>query len=590
MTSPGSGLKQQSLRHQHLLLLSAWRYARQHYWQTWLSFIGIALGVMMVVAVDLANSSAQRAFDLSVETVSGTLTHQISGGSAAVPDDIFRRVRTELGFRRSAPTLTAEVRVNGRNLTLLGLDLFSEASLARQRPGLSLTPQQSLGAGWQSLLQPDAAMMQESTAQELGLQTGERFDVLTRNGPVQLLLAATLPAGAEGTELVMFTDIATAQELAGRIGVVDSIDLVLDADEAARLQQWLPASLTLVSADGRNASLQQMTSAFHTNLLAMSLLALLVAALLIYNTVSLSVVQRQETLGVLRSLGVTGNELIKLVLLEVAVLTAAASIAGLLLGLGLGQVLVKLVTRTVDDLYFNLTVTRFLFDPLVLVKGFAWGMGISLLAAALPAWQAGQSRPITLQQHGSDSDSHSRRSPLLALGGLVLISLGYGLLWPERGSLLVGFIALNCIVFGSCFLVPLLMHGALTLLLRLLKSALRPPLRLALRNLQHGLGRTALAVAALTVAVSVTVGVGVMTGSFRDTVILWLEQSLRGDVMVGRNDGGGIDAALAAELRVDTRVATLENQFMQQAESDRGAVVVLAESSLLEQHLFVKEV
>ena len=49
------------------------------------------------------------------------------------------------------------------------------------------------------------------------------------------------------------------------------------------------------------------------------------------------------------------------------------------------------------------SAARFLFDPLVLLKGFAWGLGVSLLAAAWPAWQAGQSRPITLQQHGDDA-------------------------------------------------------------------------------------------------------------------------------------------------------------------------------------------
>ncbi len=114
MTSPGSRGQY------HLLLLSAWRYAAQHRWQTWLSFLGIMLGVMMVVAVDLANSSAQRAFALSVEAVNGNITHQIVGGSTGVPDGIFTRLRTELGLRRSAPSISARILVDDDELTLIG--------------------------------------------------------------------------------------------------------------------------------------------------------------------------------------------------------------------------------------------------------------------------------------------------------------------------------------------------------------------------------------------------------------------------------------------------------------------------------------
>jgi len=48
-----------------LLLLSAYRHLRRHPWQTWLSIVGIALGVTVIVAVDLANQSAQAAEDIA---------------------------------------------------------------------------------------------------------------------------------------------------------------------------------------------------------------------------------------------------------------------------------------------------------------------------------------------------------------------------------------------------------------------------------------------------------------------------------------------------------------------------------------------
>ena len=282
-------------------------------------------------------------------------------------------------------------------------------------------------------------------------------------------------------------------------------------------------------------------------------------------------------------------QLLVLVLVEVALLAAVAGTVGVVLGSALGQLLVKLVTRTIDDLYFSLTVTRFLFDPWALVKGWSWGMGVSLIAGALPAWQAAQSRPVTLQQ--AMHTTHSLRQLLLmAAAGVLAVGAGYMLLAWQQGGLVMGFIALTFIVFGACFTVPLVLFAVLTLLLRLAGKHLRLPLRLGLRNLQQALQRPALAVAALAVAVSVTVGVGVMTGSFRDTLVVWLEQSLRGDVLVGRQDGGALAPQLIDELRRQNGVAAVELQYRVLVESSVGAISVMAEDSALETHLYIKQI
>src|SRR5690606_41810836 len=68
----------------------------------------LSLHDALPISVDLASSSARRAFELSVQSVSGSLTHQIVGGSQGVPEALFTRLRTELGVRRSAPVVTDE--------------------------------------------------------------------------------------------------------------------------------------------------------------------------------------------------------------------------------------------------------------------------------------------------------------------------------------------------------------------------------------------------------------------------------------------------------------------------------------------------
>ncbi|MBZ0288546.1 MAG: ABC transporter permease, partial [Anaerolineae bacterium] len=97
--------------------------------QSLLFVLGVALGVAMMIAIDLANTSASRAFDLSTESITGKATHQISGGPGGLPTEIYRRLRLELGLRDAAPIVTEYVRgvdLGDQPLRLLGVDTFAE--------------------------------------------------------------------------------------------------------------------------------------------------------------------------------------------------------------------------------------------------------------------------------------------------------------------------------------------------------------------------------------------------------------------------------------------------------------------------------
>jgi putative ABC transport system permease protein len=73
---------------------------------------------------------------------------------------------------------------------------------------------------------------------------------------------------------------------------------------------------------------------------------------------------------------------------------------------------------------------------------------------------------------------------------------------------------------------------------------------MAARDVVATLSRTSVAIAALMIAVSVTIGVGLMVGSFRQTVIQWLDQTLRADVYVSAPgfSGARTDARLPPDL------------------------------------------
>jgi len=510
-----------------LLQRSSLRFMAHHKRQSWLTFTGIMLGVTMVVAVDLANSSARRAFALSLTSVAGNVTHQIVGGPLGIDEHVYSRIRTELAIRNSAPMVTGVVRIKGQNFRLIGSDPISEATIGRHVLGLHR------GELKEALLNPNAVVLSERGANRLELSLNQTFSLQVTGREPEVKLVATFAAdNPAATEGLIFTDIANAQTLLQRWGRLDRIDLVIDRDDQLRLEAWLPDELKLVESDSRNQSMQQMSDAFHINLTAMSLLALLVATLLIYNTMTLSVIQRRRTLGIYRTLGVSRGEIFNLVLSESLALAVIASAAGLVAGLLLGQLLVQLVTRTINDLYFSLHVSAFLIDPWSLLKGFSLGIVMTLISAFLPAWEANRTEPIAVQQRSALEEQWRSRLPFFVTVGLVFLLLGMLLVNREHGSLLEGFAALTMIVMGFCLVIPsivVVLSRATILVIAPLPYQI---VRIAIRGISSGISRTGLAVAALTVAVSVTVGVGIMVGSFRHTVAVWLDQALVGDIYI----------------------------------------------------------
>src|SRR5512139_2009610 len=91
------------------LLNAGWRTLLRHPWQTVLMVLGITLGVAVMVAIDLANSAAARAFDLTTDTVAGRATHQVVGGPAGLDEAIYTRLRVEAGVELAAPVVAAYV-------------------------------------------------------------------------------------------------------------------------------------------------------------------------------------------------------------------------------------------------------------------------------------------------------------------------------------------------------------------------------------------------------------------------------------------------------------------------------------------------
>jgi putative ABC transport system permease protein len=553
---------------QRLLALASLRHLGSHPWLTALSLLGIALGVAVVVSIDLANASALRAFERSTDTVAGRATHQLVGGPSGLPESVYRDVRLLRDAPISAPVVEGHVRATSgdkRTLTVLGVDPFAEA------PFRAYVPKSGGPVDLNAFLtEPGAALLTRRTARALGVGVEDSLEVTVEGVARRLRVVALLEPEDEGSaramESLVLTDISTAQELLGQVGRLSRIDLKLPGGKAgeeqlSRLGALLPEGTEVVRPGARGNAVEQMTRAFRTNLTALSLLALVVGTFLIYNTMTFSVVQRREQLGRLRAVGITRGELFAMVLGEAAVLGAVGTVAGLLLGVLLGRGLVELVTRTLNDLYLVVSVRGLSLEPSTLAKGLLLGLGATLAAALLPAWEAARSAPAVTLRRSMLEDVARRRAPRLALLGLLVLALGVGLLSLPTPELLPAYCGLFAVLLGSALLVPWVtarLAGAAAVPLGRSFGLLG---RMAARGVTASLSRTAVALAALMVAVATTVGVGLMVASFRDTVADWLGTSLQADVyisppaLVTRRGGATFTPGLAEHLRATPGVA-----------------------------------
>ncbi len=543
------------------------RHLLRHRAQLALALVGLALGVATITAVDIATASSSRAFELSVSAVSGPATHEISGGPEGIDERLYPRLAAEFPRLAFAPIIEGYVTVRDEALQLIGADPLAAASFqdessagprsvggpsAPRAPGAALL-ETTAGLGrW--LTERGSVIMAASTADRLGIRVNDRFALDVDGQPHQAVLIGRDSGDQTGRETLLLTDIAQAQEWLGLAGRLSRIELRAPSGaegeaELARLREQLPSGVRLEPAQQRSRTSVEMTRAFTTNLKAMSLLALLVGLFLIYSAVSFAVLQRRRTFAILRALGARRLDILRLVMVEAAVLGALGAVLGLAVGAAVGRGLIALVSRTLNDLYFVVAVSSVSLPPSAALEAVGAGMLTALVGALLPAWEATHVPPqLGLRRTALEARAVRISRWLIAASAALGASAG-AIVAASSRSLLAAFIALLLLLLSVAAVTPAVLRGSARLLARLLQRA-SPVGRIGLASVAASLSRTGVAVAALALAVAAMIGVSVMVASFRESLHDWLGRTMRADIYVAA-PGPGFDRP---ERRLDARV------------------------------------
>jgi putative ABC transport system permease protein len=535
-----------------LLRRASLRFYLRHPWQLGLAIAGISLGVGVHVGVGLANDSAARAFDVAATAVRGAVTHRLVPLDGPLDETLYRELVLRDGTVTAAPVIEGEVGIASRprlRVPLLGIDTLLGAPALRMA---QVAPDSGSDLA-RLVAEAGTVLVPEELARILGVTSGDSLTLTVGGREARVQVIGTVQAASSdiGVEPPLVADIATAQELLARHGRIDRIDLALTDSQQRTLAAALPAGTVLVPVETENAAFRELTAAFRTNLTALGLLALVVGMFLIYGTMAFAILQRTQTLGILRTLGVSRGEILRTILAETAGIAAIATVLGLALGHVLALGLVELVLGTIGDLSFDAAVGAVAPSPWIYVQGALLGLVATLAAASKPALDAARVAPAAaLRRAVVERRAHvaARRAAYLALPVLAAsgLTLAFG-----PAELYAAFAALFGVLAAGALLTPLATVAFMRLLDHLLGGRAGVAVRLAVRGVSASLSRTGVAAAALAVAVATVNGVGLMIGSFRGSLDDWLQTTLTADIYLSAPDDGGSLARLitAGELQ-----------------------------------------
>ncbi len=234
--------------------------------------MGISLGVGVVVAVELINDSALASFAQSVDLLSGKATHSIVSGYGRIEDRLFAEVWKNRSIQSASPIIEAmavTLETGDEPLQFIGIDPFLDAEFRKLTPRDWTTAQLTEFVAGEI---PSAYLSQE-LMRKYHLGIGATLTVLTAGIEKKVKILGGIPPRTEKGigENMAIMDISAAQEVFGRQGYLDRIDIISSAN-VHDLARSLPESLKLTDANSRKSALNAMLYSFQLNLAAMSLL------------------------------------------------------------------------------------------------------------------------------------------------------------------------------------------------------------------------------------------------------------------------------------------------------------------------------
>lgn len=402
-------------------VLVALRFLREGRIQTLLILSGIGVGVGVIVFLSALISGLQASL---IERTLGTQAHVV----VRAPEDVVRAItppsaeravaarfeqpaqrlrsivawpqtlellRTLPGVRAAAPAAEGPaVALRGlasRSIALRGVEPASYRRI------IDMAPRMTEG---QFRVDAAHAVLGVELAEDLGLRRGDKLRIEAPRGRADVFVVAGLfdVGNKDLNERWVFVSLRSAQTLLDLSGGISSIELKVDEIFTADRVAAAVASRTGLEAESwmeRNRQLLVGLRSQNASSWMIQIFVVIAVALGIASVLVVSVVQKSREIGILKAMGTRTAQVVRVFLVQGALLGLAGSALGILLGSALSLFFAALATNPDGSPTFPVALT-----PALFLGAAAVATVTGLVAAVAPAERAASLDPADVIRHG----------------------------------------------------------------------------------------------------------------------------------------------------------------------------------------------
>ena len=525
--------------------------------RTMLTMFGVIIGVTVIIAISIANEGAIGALNTLFGVVAGTsdlVVMSSTDDEEGFPEEARRRVVTVRGVQAAAPSVHAVAPLVGDEGPSSSLDVMASMGGLAGGGGLTLygvDPTLDPEVRVYELIEGDwladdldlrEVVLVKDFADDEGLEVGDDIHVLTPGGiePIRIIgLISKEGAGQLNNGMFGAMPIRAAQDIFQRAGDLDQIDIIVSDEQRTTL--GLEAlreeiggrlgdrySVNFPASQGERVA--QMTAVTSMGISMFGTIALFVGAFLIYNAFSMTVVERTREIGMMRTIGMTREQVTRQLLVEAAILGVTGSVLGIGCGIMLARGLILAISLGLGQAPPQAHV------PIGgVVNAGITGVVVTILAALIPARQAGRVSPLeALRVRGLQKEGWLARRGWIAGGALMAVALLLFLLvdLPAEAQISITTGSLLMLFLGGTMITPITIGPWETAIRPVMRRVFGGEGRLGGSNIRRSKMRTTMTVTALMVGVAMLLSMQSMSGSLMSDVVEWVDGYMGGDLYV----------------------------------------------------------
>ncbi len=554
-----------------------------------LTLLGVIIGVQGMVAMATLNRSIVGAFERGVDVIAGDAVLQIAGPESGIPESLALIAQEVPGVQHASALVQGSFRPIDQpdvRIAVFGVDFLEQVGhrnpqfprehvhIRHEISFLNSLDSIALGTPLMERLHLDlGATIDLSTP--AGLQTFTIRGLVDPVGPVKLHDGA-----------VALLDLPNAQRLLLKPGLVQAIYITLadGADQPtveAALQEALAGRAQVQPTSIRGRQFGALLGSLRVALWLASLVTMIVAFFIIYQTMAISVDQRRRDIAVARALGFTRSSIVAVFLAEGTLVGLLGSAGGVLGGYLLARLSLSTAMAGVTEMYVAHVAGAELSPPLgETMIAVALGVTTCVLASCLPAFRAAGQPPAQVLRSTSGSSEPSITPTSLALGTAVVLTailvLKTDLRLPTPGTktawIMLGH---GLLLTGSALFAPAFVT-LVAAIVRPLKGRATLIVDLAADFFARQPRRAAATASAIMVGYALVVVLGSVVYSITGNLRGWLDRTFDSNLIVGTSPGL---AATTFQSTLATDLARIPD--VHSVERYRKALLVFEESPIV---------